>query len=56
MAKSKRKKGNAGKVVIAVIAIAALCIGGKYAYDKAQIKKDGVLGWTYLNNLRTLND
>ncbi len=39
MAKSKRKKGNAGKVVIAVIAIAALCIGGKYAYDKAQIKK-----------------
>lgn len=24
--------------------------------DKAQIKKDGVLGWTYLNNLRKLND
>ena len=24
--------------------------------DKAQIKKDGVLGWTYLINLRTLND
>ena len=39
MAKSKRKKGNAGKAVIAVIVIAALCIGGKYAYDKAQIKK-----------------
>ncbi len=39
MAKAKRKKGSTGKVLIAVVAIAAVCIGGGYAYNKAKIKK-----------------